>query len=88
MYYTCIHKLLINVGLKNHSWLLLMQYSIYFSKLLCTVYKSLSVAPLRFWLGVELDTANGRNDGSVNGVRYFSSRSNHGIFMLSSKVKR
>ncbi len=42
----------------------------------------------RFWLGVELDTQDGKNDGSVSGVRYFTSRPGHGLFVLSSKVKR
>ncbi|XP_064382519.1 CAP-Gly domain-containing linker protein 4-like isoform X2 [Halichondria panicea] len=48
---------------------------------------TVSFAP-GFWLGVELDTRDGKNDGSVNGVRYFTSRLGHGLFVLSSKVKR
>ena len=42
----------------------------------------------RFWLGVELDHAHGKNDGSRSGVRYFRCKPNHGIFVLPSKVKR
>ena len=42
----------------------------------------------RFWLGVELDHACGKNDGSKSGVRYFKCRSNHGVFVLPTRVKR
>ncbi|XP_028407619.1 CAP-Gly domain-containing linker protein 3-like [Dendronephthya gigantea] len=37
------------------------------------------------WVGVELDTACGKNDGSVNGVRYFDCQPNHGLFSHPSK---
>ena len=37
---------------------------------------------------MELDQPNGKNDGSMNGVRYFKCLPNHGIFVLQSKVKR
>ena len=43
---------------------------------------------LRFWLGVELDHAGGKNDGSKSGVRYFKCRPNHGVFVLPTRVKR
>lgn len=39
-----------------------------------------------YWLGIELDEAIGSNDGSVNGTRYFDSRSKHGIFVAPSRV--
>lgn len=42
----------------------------------------------RFWMGVELDTPTGKNNGSMNGVRYFRCRAQHGVFVLQSKVKR
>ncbi|XP_046864760.1 CAP-Gly domain-containing linker protein 3-like [Xenia sp. Carnegie-2017] len=37
------------------------------------------------WIGVELDTSMGKNDGSVNGIRYFCCKPNHGIFSHPSK---
>lgn len=39
-----------------------------------------SFAP-HFWAGLELDVPEGKNDGSVNGVRYFTCRPNHGLFV-------
>jgi dynactin 1 len=39
------------------------------------------------WLGVELDEPNGKNDGTVNGVRYFSTKQGHGVFVRRLAVK-
>ena len=39
-------------------------------------------------MGVELDQPQGKNDGSVDGTRYFTCKPNHGLFTASSKVKR
>eukprot|EP00931_Biecheleriopsis_adriatica_P057523 TRINITY_DN34132_c0_g1_i1.p1 TRINITY_DN34132_c0_g1~~TRINITY_DN34132_c0_g1_i1.p1 ORF type:complete len:918 (+),score=218.73 TRINITY_DN34132_c0_g1_i1:34-2754(+) len=39
------------------------------------------------WVGVELDAAIGKNDGSVQGVRYFTCDSSHGLFVRPSVVK-
>lgn len=38
------------------------------------------------WVGVELDLPEGKNDGSVNGTRYFKCRSRHGIFVRHDKL--
>ena len=38
------------------------------------------------WVGIELDEAAGHNDGSVDGMRYFQCRPNHGIFAPVHKV--
>lgn len=38
------------------------------------------------WLGVELRTPRGKNDGSVQGQRYFNCRPNHGLLVRPSKV--
>ncbi|XP_052353045.1 CAP-Gly domain-containing linker protein 4-like isoform X1 [Oncorhynchus keta] len=40
------------------------------------------------WAGVELDQAEGKNDGSVAGVQYFSCRLKHGIFAPLSKISK
>ena len=38
------------------------------------------------WLGVELRTPKGKNDGSVQGKRYFSCKAMHGLIVRPSKV--
>ncbi|KAI8377827.1 CAP Gly-rich domain-containing protein, partial [Radiomyces spectabilis] len=38
------------------------------------------------WTGIELDFATGKNDGSVQGVRYFTCPANTGLFVLASKI--
>ena len=38
------------------------------------------------WLGVELRTPKGKNDGSVQGKRYFTCKANHGLIVRPSKV--
>lgn len=41
---------------------------------------------LGYWVGVEYDEPMGKNDGSVDGVRYFSCQMNHGSFVRPEKV--
>lgn len=36
------------------------------------------------WLGVELDDASGKNDGAVQGQRYFDCKPGHGMFVRPS----
>ncbi|XP_053677042.1 kinesin-like protein KIF13A [Anopheles nili] len=38
------------------------------------------------WIGVELDTPTGKNDGTVQGIQYFDCRSKHGIFVRVDKL--
>jgi CAP-Gly domain-containing linker protein 3/4 len=38
------------------------------------------------WLGVELRTPKGKNDGSVQGRRYFTCKQDHGLLVRPSKV--
>ncbi|XP_066600998.1 kinesin-like protein KIF13A isoform X2 [Prorops nasuta] len=38
------------------------------------------------WIGVELDAPTGKNDGAVNGHRYFTCRSKCGIFVKADKL--
>lgn len=43
-------------------------------------------APRGIWVGVTLDKATGRNDGSIRGVRYFSTPPNTGLFVRPEAV--
>ncbi|KAM9155076.1 CAP-Gly domain-containing linker protein 4 isoform 1-T2 [Pangshura tecta] len=38
------------------------------------------------WLGLELRSAKGRNDGSVGDKRYFTCKTNHGVLVRPSRV--
>lgn len=40
------------------------------------------------WAGIEMDEADGKNDGSVGGVQYFKCSPKHGIFAPMSKIRR
>ncbi|KAH0591318.1 hypothetical protein H2248_001401 [Termitomyces sp. 'cryptogamus'] len=39
------------------------------------------------WVGIELYETNGKNDGSVQGVSYFTCKMGHGIFVRASQIK-
>ena len=39
------------------------------------------------WVGIELDEAQGKNSGVVQGKRYFECKTNHGVFVRPSQVK-
>jgi len=39
------------------------------------------------WVGVELDTSRGKNDGCVDGVRYFSCAARQGMFVRPKSLK-
>ena len=38
------------------------------------------------WIGVALDEAKGKNNGTVQGKRYFTCEENHGIFVRQTQV--
>jgi len=38
------------------------------------------------WIGIQLSVAEGKNDGTVNGVRYFSCPPDHGLFVKPENV--
>jgi len=40
------------------------------------------------WIGVSLDAAQGKNDGSVHGRRYFDCAPEHGLFVKEDVVER
>ncbi|XP_072313144.1 dynactin subunit 1-like isoform X2 [Eucyclogobius newberryi] len=39
------------------------------------------------WVGVILDEAKGKNDGTVQGKRYFTCEENHGMFVRQSQIQ-
>ncbi len=39
------------------------------------------------WIGIELDDASGKNDGSVQGTRYFDCQIGHGMFVRPTSLK-
>ena len=39
------------------------------------------------WVGIELDLPLGKNDGTVDGIRYFNAATNHGLFVRRSHAR-
>ncbi|RHY24248.1 hypothetical protein DYB32_008921, partial [Aphanomyces invadans] len=39
------------------------------------------------WVGIELDGPDGKNDGEINGVRYFTCEPLYGLFAKKSQVR-
>jgi hypothetical protein len=39
------------------------------------------------WVGIELNEANGKNNGIINGITYFTCQPNYGVFVRPSQVK-
>ncbi|KZT73394.1 hypothetical protein DAEQUDRAFT_762303 [Daedalea quercina L-15889] len=39
------------------------------------------------WIGIELGEANGKNDGSVRDIKYFTCKPGYGVFVRQSQVK-
>jgi dynactin 1 len=39
------------------------------------------------WVGIELSEPVGKNDGSVQGIAYFSCQMNYGVFVKASQVR-
>ncbi|KAF8141433.1 CAP Gly-rich domain-containing protein [Boletus edulis] len=46
-----------------------------------------SFAKTGVWVGIEYDEPIGRNDGSVQGERYFTCRPNYGVFVQPDRVR-
>ena len=48
-----------------------------------------SVAHLKsgIWIGIEYDEPIGKNDGCINGERFFTCQSSHGAFVRPTKVR-
>ncbi|KND03013.1 uncharacterized protein SPPG_02084 [Spizellomyces punctatus DAOM BR117] len=40
------------------------------------------------WVGIELEAPKGKNDGSVQGIRYFTCEMGYGVFVRPSQVRR
>ena len=40
------------------------------------------------WCGVELTTADGKNDGTVQGVEYFKCEQNYGVFVRPTAINK
>lgn len=40
------------------------------------------------WVGVELDEPKGKNDGTVQGVAYFSCQMHYGMFVRITQIER
>ena len=64
-------------------------YSVcYMFTVLCLLYVhcTMFVILVGKWIGVVLDDAKGKNDGTVQGKTYFTCPDNHGIFVRQSQI--
>ena len=43
---------------------------------------------LGMWIGIDIGCAEGKNDGSIQGKKYFDCSPNHGIFVKESAVTK
>ena len=48
-------------------------------------FKGLTQFATGVWIGVELEKEAGKNDGSVQGIRYFNCAPNYGVFVKQSQ---
>ena len=48
--------------------------------------KLIIIFSLGTWIGLELISENGKNDGSIQGIRYFECEKKHGIFVRPNKL--
>ncbi|ORX93336.1 hypothetical protein K493DRAFT_316070 [Basidiobolus meristosporus CBS 931.73] len=39
------------------------------------------------WIGIVLDNADGRHDGTVNGVQYFTTSNKRGVFVRRESLR-
>ncbi|KAJ3300892.1 hypothetical protein HDU76_005977 [Blyttiomyces sp. JEL0837] len=57
------------------------------SKRGCVKFVGLTDFKPGFWVGVEYDEPLGKHDGTVDGIKYFTSKAKHGAFVRPSKVE-
>lgn len=38
------------------------------------------------WIGIELTTRNGKNDGTIGGKRYFPCKAGYGVFVREAQI--
>ncbi|KAJ5070745.1 ras guanine nucleotide exchange factor i-related [Anaeramoeba ignava] len=59
-----------------------------FHQQFCTVrYKGETQFAPGNWIGIELAEPNGKSNGTIDGVKYFDCKPNHGLFVKESQIK-